>query len=138
MRRPGGIASGADLRGAFRQLGMVYGNLISGGTIYGTDPLVMNGIPNLQPHAQVFIKGSLGIPGLSQGPRGTQDILRRCVITAPLLGLNYDPSATHYDNIRIAPGTYSTLKFKLAGYYGDEINLQGQDWSFSVDIYPKD
>ena len=133
-----GVTNRSDLRGAFRQIGMLYGELVYGGTIYGTDPLVMNGGPNLQAHTQVFIKGSLGIPGLSQGPRGTQDILRRCVITAPLLGLNYDPSATHYDNIRIAPVTYSTLKFKLCGYYGDEIDLQGQDWSFSVVIYPKD
>ena len=48
----------------FRQSGMVYGELDFGGAVHGTDPLVMNGMPNLQAHTQVFIKGSLGIPGL--------------------------------------------------------------------------
>ena len=65
-------------------------------------------------------------------------MMRRCVITAPLLRLNYDPSATHYENIRIAPGSCSTMKFKLAGYYDDEFDFQGQDWPLSVVIYPKD
>ena len=107
-----------------------YGGRTGQGEPVGTTPLVMNNVVNLQNHTQVFIKGSLGIPGLSQGPRGAQDILRRCVITAPQLALNYDPSATHYDNIRIAPGTYSTMKFKLEGYYGEPLDLQGHDFFF--------
>ena len=72
------------------------------------------------------------------GPRGAQDIMRRCVITAPPLALNYDAAATHYDNIRIAPGTYSTMRFSLEGYYGDVVDLQGQEWSFSIVIFPRD
>ena len=104
-----------ELKGAFRQVGMVKGATQFVGTSFGTDPLVMNNVPILQNHTQLFIKGSLGIPGLVQGPRGAQDILRRCVITAPQLALNYDAAATHYDNIRIAPGTYSTMRFKLEG-----------------------
>ena len=95
-------------------------------------------MPNLQNHTQVFIKGNLGIPGLSQGPRGAQDILRRCVITAPQLALNFDAAATHYDNIRIAPGNISTLRFTLQGFDGKTMDLQGQDWSFSIVIYPQD
>ena len=98
----------------------------------------MNNIPNLQLHNQVFIKGSLGIPGLVQRPRGAQDILRRCVITAPAQALNYDQAASHYDNIRVSPGNYSTMRFKLAGYDGEEIDLNGLDWSFSVVIFPQD
>ena len=73
-----------------------------------------------------------------KGRWGAQDILRRCVITAPQLALNYDAAATHYDNIRIAPGTYSTMRFKLEGYFGDVIDLQGQEWSFSIVIFPRD
>ena len=130
--------SRSQLKGAFRQIGMVKGPTVYGGVQYGTDPLVMNAVPILQNHTQLFIKGSLGIPGLVQGPRGAQDILRRCVITAPQLGLNYDAAATHYDNIRIAPGTYSTMRFSLEGYYGDTVDLQGQEWSFSIVIFPRD
>ena len=130
--------SRSQLKGAFRQIGMVKGETQFGGTVYGTNPIVMNSVPILQNHTQLFIKGSLGIPGLVQGPRGAQDILRRCVITAPQLALNYDAAATHYDNIRIAPGTYSTMRFKLEGYFGDVVDLQGQEWSFSIVIFPRD
>ena len=103
----------------------------------GRTPL-MNNSPNMQQHNQVFVKGSRGIPGLVQGPRGAQDILRRCVVTAPAQALNYDQAASHYDHIRIFPGTYSTMRFKLAGYDGSEIDLNGLDWSFSVVIFPQD
>ena len=109
-----------------------------GATSIGQTPLPMNLTPNLQPHNQLFIKGSLGIPGLVQGPKGAQDVLRRCVITAPQHALNYDQAASHYDNIRIAPGTISTLNFKLVGYDGEVVDLNGLDWSFSVVIYPQD
>ena len=73
-----------------------------------------------------------------QGPRGAQDILRRCVISAPAQALNYDQAASHYDNIRIAPGTISTLNFKLESYDGQLIDLNSLDWSFSVVIFPQD
>ena len=117
---------------------MAKGTTQFGGTVYGTNPIVLNSVPILQSHMQLSIKGSLGIPRLVQGPRGAQDILRRCVITAPMLGLNYGAAATRYAKIRIAPGTYSTMGFKLEGYYGDVIDLQGQEWSFSIVIFPRD
>ena len=126
------------LKGAFRQIGMVKGETQFVGTSFGTDPLVLNSVPILQNHTQLFIKGSLGIPGLVQGPRGAQDILRRCVITAPTLALNYDAATTMHDNIRIAPGTYSTMRFSLEGYFGDVVDLQGQEWSFSIVMFPRD
>ena len=85
-----------DLKGAFRQIGMMSGETAFGGKTgqgepIGTTPLVFNDVPNLQNHTQVFIKGSLGIPGLSQGPRGAQDILWRCVIMAPSACLELRP-----------------------------------------------
>ena len=128
----------SQLKGAFRQIGMVKGPTVFGGVQFGTDPLVLNSVPILQNHTQLFIKGSLGIPGLVQGPRGAQDILRRCVITAPTLALNYDAATTMHDNIRIAPGTYSTMRFSLEGYFGDVVDLQGQEWSFSIVMFPRD
>ena len=92
----------------------------------------------MQNHTQVFIKGNLGSPGLVQGPRGGQDILRRVAITSSTLALNLDQAGTHYDNIRIPPGTISWLKFKLTGYDGKLIDLQGGEWSCSIVIYPRD
>ena len=58
------------LKGAFRQIGMVKGGTQFVGTSFGTDPLVLNSVPILQNHMQLFIEGSLGIPGLVQGPMG--------------------------------------------------------------------
>ena len=50
-----------DLRGAFRHIGMVSGGTVYGGRVnpgapVGTTPLVMNDVPSLQAHTQVFIK----------------------------------------------------------------------------------
>ena len=95
--------------------------------MWAPHPITLNGVPILQHHTHMFIKGKLGIPGLSQEPKDAQEFLRRCVITSPHLALNYDQSTTHYDNIRIAPGTISTLRSKLEGFDGHTINLQGQE-----------
>ena len=123
-----------QLMGCFRQLGISKGPVVS----FTSGSLPMPQVPNLQNHNQVFIKGNLGIPGLVQGPRGGQDILRRVVVTAPQLALNYDAAGTHYDNIRVAPGTISCLHFKLCAYDGSLLQLQGAEWSFSIVIYPQD
>ena len=67
-----GIASWgvSVLKGAFRQIGMVKGGTQFGGTLFGADPIVLNNVPILQNHTQLFIKGSLGIPGLVHGADG--------------------------------------------------------------------
>ena len=129
-----GTHSRRQLMGCFRQLGISKGPVVS----FTSGTLPMPQVPNLQNHSQVFIKGNLGIPGLVQGPRGGQDILRRVVVTAPQLALNYDAAGTHYDNIRVAPGTISCLHFKLCAYDGTLLELQGAEWSFSIVIYPQD
>ena len=121
------------MKGAFRQIGMVKGETQYGGAV-GTDPLVMQEAPNLQAHSELFVKGSLGSPGLVQGRRGAQDILRRCPITARSGALNLTEFTSHYDSIRVPPGTISTLKFRLEGDDGP-VDLNGLDWSFSVVIY---
>ena len=58
------------LKGAFRQIGMVKGGTQFVGASFGTDPLVLSRVPILQNHTQLFIKGSLGIPGLVHGAPG--------------------------------------------------------------------
>ena len=131
-----------DLRGAFRQIGMVTGGSAFGGSQsgrpFGEIPLILNDIPNLQNHAELFIQGSLGIPGLVQGPGSrVQETLRRVVVYAPPFGLNFDQATGYFDNIHIAPGTLSTLKFKLVGVDGRRVNLQGQNWSFSLLLFPR-
>ena len=75
--------------------------------------------------------GSLGIPGLVQGPGSyVQETLRRVVITVPPFALNVDQAQHLYDTIHIAPGTISNLRFRLVGIDGKAVNLQGQNWSF--------
>ena len=66
-----------------------------------------------------------------------QETLRRVVVTAPPFALNVDQAFSLYDNIRIAPGTISTLKFKLVGIDGKKVNLQGHNWSVSLTCFPR-
>ena len=86
----------------------------------------------MQAQSELFVKGSLGSPGLVQGRRGAQDILRRCPITARS-GWNLTEYMSHYDSIRVPPGTITTLKFRLEGDDGP-VDLNGLDWSMSVVI----
>ena len=98
----------------------------------------MTDIQIFQNHRELFIQGSLGIPGLVQGPGAhVRETLRRVVIQAPPNGLNVDRATNLYDTIHIAPGTLSTMKFKLVGADGRKINLQGQNWSFSLVLFPR-
>ena len=84
-------SSANDLRGAFRQIGMLTGPTAFGVAKYwGRPPFTFNDAPSLHTHNQLFITGSLGIPGLVQGPGDqVQDILRRVAISAPQLALNF-------------------------------------------------
>ena len=125
-----------NLRDAYRQLGLV--SLPSAWTNKTAGLLTMtsNSAPTLQSHFNLFIKGNLGVPGACFGPRGSMDILRRVVMQAPTMSINFDNHGTHFDNIRIAPGTISTLRFRLCGFDGKLVDLQGQPWSFSLVIYP--
>lgn len=93
---------------------------------------------NLQPYSQMFIRGDLGVPFASFGPKGVGNILRRVVITAPSNSMNYDAASTHYDNILVAPGTYNNFTFKLTSWDGKQIDLQGVPFSFSITIFPRD
>jgi hypothetical protein len=132
-----GVSRG-NLRGAFRQIGMVLGYSVGAGRNFGDTPFTLRDLPNLQNHTELFIQGSLGIPGLIQGPGNhVQETLRRVVVSAPPFGLNFDQSVGYYDNIRIAPGTISTLKFKLVGVDGRMVDLQGSNWSFSLLLFPR-
>ena len=93
-------------------------------------PFTFNDVPSLQNHSQLFITGSLGIPGLVQGPGNqVQEFIRHVAISAPQLALDFDQSTSHYDNIRVAPGTIPTLKFRLVGTDCKIVNLQGMIWS---------
>ena len=73
---------------------------------------------NLQPYSQMFIRGDLGVPFASFGPRGEGNILRRIVVTAPSNSMNYDAHVSHYDNIIVGPGSYNNFKFKLTSWDG--------------------
>ena len=127
-----------DLRGAFRQIGMVTGFTVGATSTYGDTPFTLTDIPILQNHRELFIQGSLAVPGLVQGPGShVQETLRRVVVTAQPFGLNVDQALSIYDNIHIAPGTISTLKFKLVGIDGRKVDLQNQNWSFSLMLFPR-
>ena len=95
--------------------------------------------PVLQPHINLFIKSSsLGMPATSLGPQGSMTILRRVVMQAPQLALNVDHHTTHYDSVRIAPQSISSLKISLCGFGGKVVDLNGQSWSMSLVVFPRD
>ena len=123
-----------QLRGAFRQLGMVDGAEISGDQSNAV--ATARGAPNLQSNTQLFIKSNLGIPATSVGPRGNMSICRRVIMDAPTMGLCIDKHATSWDSIAI-PGntTISTFTMQLCGYDGCPVDLNGAPWSCSISIF---
>ena len=131
-----GITDKSLLHDAGRPLGFTKGPPLVG---QETSPSIMaNQSANLQPYSQMFIRGDLGVPFASFGPRGVGNILRRVVITAPSNSMNYDAHVSHYDNILVGPGSYNNFKFKLTSWDGKKIDVQGVPWSFSIVIFPRD
>ena len=102
-----------------------------------TSELQADSAPNLHQHHNVYIHSDMGLPGEAYGPGGQQDIVRRCVITAGPGEINISSHSTAFDTIKIAPGTLSSLSFRLAGYDGETIDLNGHPWSFSLCLYPE-
>ena len=124
------------LQHAGRPLGLTKGQPVEGRLDHPSVPCPQSA--NLQPYSQMFIRGDVGVPFASFGPRGAGNILRRVVITAPSNSMNYDAAATHYDNIVVAPGSYSNFSFKLTSWDGKKVDLNGVPWSFSCTIFPRD
>ena len=89
---------------------------------------------NLQPYSQMFIRGDLGVPFANFGSKGAGNVLRRIAIVAPSDSMNYDAQSTHYDNLIVAPGSYSNFSFELTSWDGRKIDLNGVPWSFSITI----
>ena len=92
--------------------------------------------PNLQYATQLFIKTDLGVAAQSVGPRGNMSISRRVVIDVPAFALVVDRHSTSWDSFQI-PGntTISSFTIQLCDYNGNVIDLNGQNWSFSISIF---
>ena len=126
-----------NLRDAGRQLGLREGSSVYTLPNTGEQTMTFTHTPQMEPHLQMFIHGDLGIPGTCVGPRGATDVLRRVSVTVPPSAMISDTHGTHYDNIRVAPGSITTLSFRLLGWDGQTVNLNGQPWSFSLVIFPE-
>ena len=125
--------------GAWRLLGLMTGPDIlvvgDGDEIPGVAP----NAPMLQYATQLFIKTSLGISGRSVGAKGNMSISRRVILEAPQFALNVDRHATSWDSFQISAGTLiSTFTVTLTDYNNNVIDLNGQDWSFSITIFRED
>ena len=87
--------SNTKLRVAFRQMGMVTRFSVGRQELVGRTLFIFRGIPVLQHHRELFIQGSLGNPGLVQGPGShVQETLRRVVVSAPSFALNVDQATS--------------------------------------------
>ena len=124
--------------GAWRLLGLVTGpGILSTGR--DAPPVPAPNAPMLQYATQLFIKTSLGISGRSVGAKGNMSISRRVILEAPQFALNVDRHATSWDSFQISAGTLiSTFTVTLTDYNNNVIDLNGQDWSFSITIFRED
>ena len=102
-------------------------------------PGIAPGAPNLQFATQLFIKTSLGIAGRSVGAKGNMSISRRAIMDQPTGSLVVDRHATSWDSFQISAGTLiSTFTVMLTDYENRIIDLNGQDWPFSITIFRED
>ena len=66
-------------------------------------------------------------------------ISRRVILEAPQFALNVDRHATSWDSFQISAATLiSTFTVTLTDYNNNVIDLNGQDWSFSITIFRED
>ena len=118
-----------DLRGVFAQIGMLTGSTLYEGNS-SPDPITFHNAPDLsETRTQLFIKGNLGLPGVNHAHCGG-DVMRRVVVHSPRYTLIYDAAKTDHGKMRVGPGSYTVLWFKLVDYDGYEVDLQGGEWSF--------
>ena len=101
-------------------------------------PAIAPNAPNLQYATQLFIKTSLGISGRSVGAKGNMSISRRVIMDQPPFSLVVDRHATTWDSFQIAANTViSSFTVALTDYNNNIVDLNGQDWSFSITILEK-
>ena len=102
-------------------------------------PGIAPNAPNLQYATQLFIKTSLGISGRSVGARGNMSISRRVIMDQPPFALVVDRHATSWDSFQIAANTViSSFTVVLCDFNNNVVDLNGQDWSFSITIFRED
>ena len=83
-----------------------------------------------------FMKTSLGISGRTVGAKGNMSISRRVIMDQPTGSLVVDRHATSWDSFQISAGTLiSTFTVLLTDDENRTIDLNGQDWSFSITIF---
>ena len=122
--------------GAWRLLGLMTGPDVRLLGDQDEIPGVSPGAPNLQYATQLFIKTSLGISGRTVGPKGNMSVSRRVIIDQPPFSLVVDRHATSWDSFQIAANSLiSTFTVTLTDYNNNIIDLNGQDWSFSITIF---
>ena len=125
--------------GAWRLLGLTTGpSIIVAGT-QDEFPGIAPNAPNLQYATQLFLKTSLGISGRSVGAKGNMSISRRVIMDQPPFSLVVDRHATSWDSFQISANTLiSTFTVMLTDYENRIVNLNGQDWSFSITMFRED
>ena len=121
--------------GAWKLLGLESGNSVVVLT-ESMDPATAPEAPNLQYATQLFIKTDLGVTAQSVGPKGNMSISRRVVVDVPTFGLVVDRHSTSWDSFTIVPNTtISSFTVQLCDYNGNAVDLNGQNWSFSISIF---
>ena len=113
---------------------MLTGGSVFGGFGFGATPLVFRQPSNIHDEVtQLFIRGNLGTE--TNICKAGGDVMRRVPVTAGKSDLIYEQSAKDNNRVHVAPGTYSSLWFQLVDYDGNEIDLNGSDWSMMVAIW---
>ena len=125
--------------GVWKLLGLMTGPDVLGPGDADVIPVVAPNAPNLQYATQLLIKTSLGISGRNVGAKGNMSISRRVIMDQPPFALVVDRHATSWDSFQIAANSViSSVTISLCDYNNNIIDLNGQDWSFSITICRED
>jgi len=103
----------------------------------GLTPAIGPDVVDVQRHHIMYIHSDLGIPGVSYGPRGETDIIRRVILEAPQNALAVDRHSTAHDVVEVASQPLRSIRFSLRGSDGKVVDLRGHEWSFSIIFYDK-
>ena len=51
--------------------------------------------------------------------------------------MNCGVQSTHYDNVMVAPGSYTSFSLQLTSWDGKKIDMNGVPLSFSITTFPR-
>ena len=109
----------------------IIGNTIDKNSPFYTSSISYKGALNLQPIRNIYIHSSLGNYN-TLGPRGETSIVKKVPVTSNSGDYIFDQVLTGNDFGDCSKQTIRSINFELKDVHGNNINLHGNNLSFSV------